>query len=237
MGRLVVIEGLDGAGKRTLADRLAAALDGRVAPVRVPPLRRRRARRARPRRALRPHGRPRRVGARDGGAVRAGPPRRRPGLRAALAAPRRRARRPLRRLQRRLRRGPAARGRGGRVRGVGPRAGDRALRHPRARPPAPPGRAAEVAAASAAAHRERTEDRRAATPTRPTTACRSAPREVYARARRGGAGWPRGRCSTTPPDLDRPISVSRARGRSLTSGCYAADPRCQAAVPELGRMG
>lgn len=36
MGRLVVIEGLDGAGKRTLADRLAAAVDGRVARFAFP---------------------------------------------------------------------------------------------------------------------------------------------------------------------------------------------------------
>ncbi len=36
MGRLIVIEGLDGAGKRTLADRLAAAIDGRVARFAFP---------------------------------------------------------------------------------------------------------------------------------------------------------------------------------------------------------
>jgi dTMP kinase len=36
VGRLVVIEGLDGAGKRTLADRLAAAVDGRVARFAFP---------------------------------------------------------------------------------------------------------------------------------------------------------------------------------------------------------
>ena len=36
MGRLVVIEGLDGAGKRTLADRLTAAFDGRVARFAFP---------------------------------------------------------------------------------------------------------------------------------------------------------------------------------------------------------
>ena len=36
MGRLVVIEGLDGAGKRTLADRLVAALDARVARFAFP---------------------------------------------------------------------------------------------------------------------------------------------------------------------------------------------------------
>ena len=49
MGRLVVIEGLDGAGKRTLTRRLADALAA-GAPARrprLPPLRRRRARRAR----------------------------------------------------------------------------------------------------------------------------------------------------------------------------------------------
>ena len=82
MGRLIVVEGLDGAGKRTLADALTAGArrgrGARVARLGVPPLRRRRARRAGPRRALRPaaatwpasvHG--------DGAAVRAGPPRRR----------------------------------------------------------------------------------------------------------------------------------------------------------------
>jgi len=36
VGRLVVIEGLDGAGKRTLADRLAAAIEGRVARFAFP---------------------------------------------------------------------------------------------------------------------------------------------------------------------------------------------------------
>lgn len=36
MGRLVVIEGLDGAGKRTLADALVAALPGRVARFAFP---------------------------------------------------------------------------------------------------------------------------------------------------------------------------------------------------------
>jgi dTMP kinase len=36
VGRLVVIEGLDGAGKRTLADRLVDALDGRVARFAFP---------------------------------------------------------------------------------------------------------------------------------------------------------------------------------------------------------
>ncbi len=36
MGRLVAIEGLDGAGKRTLADRLTAAFDGRVARFAFP---------------------------------------------------------------------------------------------------------------------------------------------------------------------------------------------------------
>ncbi len=36
MGRLVVIEGLDGAGKSTLADALAAALPGRVARLAFP---------------------------------------------------------------------------------------------------------------------------------------------------------------------------------------------------------
>jgi dTMP kinase len=33
VGRLIVVEGLDGAGKRTLTDALCAALAGRGAPV------------------------------------------------------------------------------------------------------------------------------------------------------------------------------------------------------------
>lgn len=36
MGRLIVIEGIDGAGKRTLADALERALDGRVARMAFP---------------------------------------------------------------------------------------------------------------------------------------------------------------------------------------------------------
>jgi dTMP kinase len=36
VGKLIVIEGLDGAGKRTLADGLTAALDGRVARLAFP---------------------------------------------------------------------------------------------------------------------------------------------------------------------------------------------------------
>ena len=36
MGRLIVIEGIDGAGKRTLADALDGALDGRVARLAFP---------------------------------------------------------------------------------------------------------------------------------------------------------------------------------------------------------
>ena len=45
--------------------------------------------------------------------------------------------------------------------GLGPRAGGRALRHPRPRPPAPPGRVRAEVAAARAAHRERTEADRA----------------------------------------------------------------------------
>ena len=78
VGRLVVIEGLDGAGKNTLtAPAARCALHARRPrhDRRLSPLRRRRARRAGPRRPARTAGRRRRLRARDGGAVRAGPAR------------------------------------------------------------------------------------------------------------------------------------------------------------------
>ena len=129
VGRLVVIEGLDGAGKRTLtAGCSTRSTPGVAHGRRLPPLRRRRARRAGPRRALRPAGRPRGLGARDGGAVRAGPPGRR-----------RRAPRPRcadhdlvlvdRYVASNAAYGAARlhQGAGGEFVGLGPRAGDRAF--------------------------------------------------------------------------------------------------------------
>ena len=158
MGRLVVIEGLDGAGKRTLADRLVDALDGRVARF------------AFPRYAEDVHaelvrdalyGRMGDLAASVHGMALLFALDRRaaaPALRAALAS------HDVVLVDRYVASnaayGAARRheGAAGGFVGMGPRAGDRALRHPRARPPAPPGRSAR-GRRGPGGDRERTEDR------------------------------------------------------------------------------